>query len=258
MRSCRRRDDATALAFQQLIALKGQLVAALWEREAKGLARYAMVRTGGDKAAAEDLVQQTFMAAFLQWDESLAGLDAEERRNWLRSVCRRRWIDGIRRETLGDRLQADVERLYDRVSPDPAHAVIARDDLDRCWQVLRQLSPRRREVALLYFIEQQSVLRIAEILGIQASGVRKHVAKARQARFLKPWTVQCPARGAPKLKLRSLPMGWHTLRARRPISDVGAGSRNARPPIQAARALAMRSNASQSRPRSWSCPTRHP
>lgn len=160
---------------------KGQLVAALWEREAKGLASYAMVRTGGDKAAAEDLVQQTFMAAFLQWDESLVGLDAEERRNWLRSVCRRRWIDGIRRETLGDRLQADVERLYDRVSPDPAHAVIARDDLDRCWQVLRQLSPRRREVALLYFIEQQSVLRIAEILGIQASGVRKHVAKARQA-----------------------------------------------------------------------------
>jgi DNA-directed RNA polymerase specialized sigma24 family protein len=102
---------------------KGQLVAALWEREAKGLARYAMVRTGGDKAAAEDLVQQTFMAAFLQWDESLADLDAEEHRNWLRSVCRRRWIDGIRRETLGDRLQADAERLYDRVSPDPAHAV---------------------------------------------------------------------------------------------------------------------------------------
>ncbi|MCT2588377.1 sigma-70 family RNA polymerase sigma factor [Streptomyces sp. N2-109] len=159
---------------------KVQQVSALWEREAIGLTRYAMVRTGGDQAAAEDLVQQTFMAAFVQW-ESPANLDAEERRNWLRSVCRRRWIDGIRREVLGDRLQADVERLYARVGPDPAHAVIARDDLDRCWQVIRELPPRRREVALLYFIEQQSELRIAEMLGIQASGVRKHVAKARQA-----------------------------------------------------------------------------
>ncbi|MGA5364231.1 RNA polymerase sigma factor [Streptomyces purpurascens] len=159
---------------------KAQQVAALYEREANGLKRYAMVRTGGEKAAADDLVQQTFMAAFLQW-ESLVDLDAEERRSWLRGVCRRRWIDGIRRETLADRLQADVERLYDRVSEDPAHAVIARDDLDRCWQVIRDLPPRRREVALLYFIEQQSEMRIAEMLGIQASGVRKHVAKARQA-----------------------------------------------------------------------------
>lgn len=159
---------------------KVQRVSDLWEREAIGLTRYAMVRTGGNQAAAEDLVQQTFMAAFLQW-ESLAGLDAEERRSWLRTVCRRRWIDGIRREVLGERLQAGVERLYDHVSPDPAHAVIARDDLDRCWQVIRELPDRRREVALLYFIEQQSEMRIAEMLGIQASGVRKHVAKARQA-----------------------------------------------------------------------------
>ncbi|MFE9976039.1 RNA polymerase sigma factor [Streptomyces hirsutus] len=160
---------------------KVQEVSALWEREAIGLTRYAMVRTGGDQAAAEDLVQQTFMAAFLQWEESLADLGVEERRNWLRSVCRRRWIDGIRRETLGDRLHADVERLYDWVSPDLAHVVIARDDLDRCWQVIRELPPRRKEVAMLYFIEQQSVLRIAELLGIQASGVRKHVSKARHA-----------------------------------------------------------------------------
>ncbi|WP_330358819.1 sigma-70 family RNA polymerase sigma factor [Streptomyces chartreusis] len=158
-----------------------QQVSALWEREAAGLTRYSMVRTGGDRAAADDLVQQAFLAAFLQWEKSLAGLDAEQRRSWLRTVCRRKWIDGIRRETLGNRLQPDVDLLYTQVSEDPAHAVIAREDLDRCWQVIRELSPRRREVALLYFIEQQSEMRIAELLGIQASGVRKHVAKARQA-----------------------------------------------------------------------------
>lgn len=157
-----------------------QQVAELWEREAPGLTRYAMVRTGGDQAEAEDLVQQTFMAAFLKWGV-VGGLDAEERRNWLRAVCRRRWIDSVRRKSTGNRLQPDVERLYARVSEDPAHVIIAREDLDRCWRVIRQLPPRCREVALLYFVEQYSEPRIAELLGISYSGVRKHVASARRA-----------------------------------------------------------------------------
>jgi RNA polymerase sigma factor (sigma-70 family) len=159
---------------------KAKQVAALWDREAPSLTRYAMVRTGGDQATAEDLVQQTFMAAFLQW-ESLVSLDAEEHRKWLRRVCRNKWIDGIRREAHGERVQPDLERLYEQVAPDPADAVIALDDLDRCLQVIRELPPRRREVALLYFVEQQSELRIAQLLDIAPSGVRKHVARARRA-----------------------------------------------------------------------------
>ncbi|MER8062787.1 MULTISPECIES: sigma-70 family RNA polymerase sigma factor [unclassified Streptomyces] len=159
---------------------KTEQVAALWDREAVSLTRYAMVRTGGDQATAEDLVQQTFMAAFLQW-KSLASLDVEERRKWLRRVCRNKWIDGIRREVHGERTQPELERLYEQVAPDPADAVIALDDLDRCLQAIRELPPRRRQVALLYFVEQQSELRIAQLLDIAPSGVRKHVARARRA-----------------------------------------------------------------------------
>ncbi|WP_327411379.1 sigma-70 family RNA polymerase sigma factor (plasmid) [Streptomyces sp. NBC_01281] len=155
-------------------------VEALWEQERSSLQRHAMLRTGGDKPAAEDLVQQAFMAAALQW-ESLAGRDPVERGQWLRSVCRNKWIDSIRKEATGERLQPGMARLYARTGPDPADTVIAREDLERCWQVIQALPPRRREVALLYFIEQQSVMRIAELLDLQPSGVRKHVAKARGA-----------------------------------------------------------------------------
>ena len=81
---------------------KAEQVSALWDLEAAGLTRYAMVRTGGAQAAAEDLLQQTFMAAIKDW-EKLADLDAEARRNWLRSVCRNKWIDGVRREARGGR-----------------------------------------------------------------------------------------------------------------------------------------------------------
>jgi RNA polymerase sigma factor (sigma-70 family) len=144
------------------------------------LLRYAMVRTGGDQAASEDLVQQAFMAAAQRW-ESLADRDTESRRNWLHRTCRNKWIDDIRRASNLERLQPDLERLYTHIGPDPADTVIARDDLDRCWQVIREFPPRRRQVALMYFIEQLSELRIAQLLGIQPSGVRKHVAQARRA-----------------------------------------------------------------------------
>jgi DNA-directed RNA polymerase specialized sigma24 family protein len=41
-------------------------IAALWELEAEWLVRYAMVRTGEDQSAAEDLVQTAFLAAAVQ------------------------------------------------------------------------------------------------------------------------------------------------------------------------------------------------
>ncbi|MEW1724730.1 sigma-70 family RNA polymerase sigma factor [Streptomyces sp. NPDC093109] len=154
-------------------------VADLWEREAADLLRYAMVRVGNDQAAAEDLVQRTFLAAFRTWP-SLAGREPDAQRGWLRSVCRNKWIDGIRRANNLEQLQPDLNRLFACVAPDPADVVLARSDLDRCWQVIQTFPPRRRQIALLYFIEQHSEMRIAEMLGLHPSGVRKHVAQARK------------------------------------------------------------------------------
>ncbi|MFF4542155.1 RNA polymerase sigma factor [Streptomyces aureus] len=156
-----------------------ELVAALWDREAAGLTRFAMVRTGGDLTAAEDLVQITFMAAVQHWSR-LADAGAEGQRRWLRRVCHHKWVDSVRSDTRRDRAYVDVERLEVRLSSDPADAVLARADLERCWQVIQNFPPRRRQIALLYFVELKSELWIAEMLDLQPSGVRKHVAKARQ------------------------------------------------------------------------------
>ncbi|WP_406368301.1 sigma-70 family RNA polymerase sigma factor [Streptomyces sp. NBC_00647] len=164
-------------------------VSRLWDCEAMPLLRYAMVLTGGSQPAAEDLVQRVFMAVAQQWD-SLAetGLfttgwkvEPGRHRAWLRRVCRNQWIDDVRRAQRLNQLGPELARSQAAAPPDPADVVLARDALERCWKAIRSFPERRRQVAILYFVEQCSTARIGELLGIEPSGVRKHVAIARAA-----------------------------------------------------------------------------
>ncbi|MYS40672.1 sigma-70 family RNA polymerase sigma factor [Streptomyces sp. SID5998] len=155
-------------------------IAALWEQEAEWLLRYAVIRTGENRSAAEDLVQTAFLAAAVQWPSLIDRTD-DERRNWLRSVVHHKWVDGIRRARKLERLDTEEREKYASRGPDLVDVVLARADLERCWEVIRSLPERRRQIAVLFFIEQYSVARIAFLLGLQPSGVRKHVSKARAA-----------------------------------------------------------------------------
>ncbi|MGW4984530.1 RNA polymerase sigma factor [Streptomyces mirabilis] len=155
-------------------------IAALWEQEAEWLVRYAVVRTGEDQPAAEDLVQMAFLAAAVQWNSLIDRTD-DERRNWLRSVVHHKWVDGIRRSRRLERLDTEEREKYASRGPDLVDVVLARADLERCWEVIRSLPQRRRQIAVLFFIEQYSVARIAYLLDLQPSGVRKHVSLARTA-----------------------------------------------------------------------------
>ncbi|MEU9992917.1 sigma-70 family RNA polymerase sigma factor [Streptomyces sp. NPDC048045] len=164
-------------------------VTQLWDCEAVPLLRYAMLLTGGAQPAAEDLVQRVFMAVAQQWDDlaesSLSAtarkVEAGRHRAWLRRVCRNLWVDDIRRSQRLSRLGAELLRDYASPPPDPADVVLAREDLQRCWRTMRSFPERRRHIAILYFVEQHSTAQIAQILGIEPSGVRKHVAIARAA-----------------------------------------------------------------------------
>jgi RNA polymerase sigma factor, sigma-70 family len=164
-------------------------VSQLWDCEAVPLLRYAMVLTGGLQPASEDLVQRVFMAVARQWDALRAAsafptarkIEAGRHRAWLRRVCRNLWIDDIRRSQRLNRLDADLARNYACSPPDPADVILARDALERCWTVIRSFPERRRQVAILCFVEQPSAAQISELLGIEPSGVRKHIALARAA-----------------------------------------------------------------------------
>ncbi|AZQ32116.1 sigma-70 family RNA polymerase sigma factor [Streptomyces cyaneochromogenes] len=153
-------------------------VAALWHRESEGLLRYTTVITN-NAAEAGDLVSRAFEAAALAW-ATVGPRSQNAQRAWLRRTCKNMWIDGIRRSHNLDRLQPELAERYQRAELDPADLALLRQAADHCLCVINSLPTVRRRVAILYFLEEHPPPVIAELLEIAPSGVRKHVANARQ------------------------------------------------------------------------------
>ncbi|MHB6912724.1 RNA polymerase sigma factor [Streptomyces sp. DB-54] len=152
-------------------------VAALWDREAEGLLRYATVLTN-NAAEAGDLVSRAFEAAVLDWG-TVGSRKLGAQMAWLRRVCKNMWIDDVRRSANLDRLRPELAERCQRAELDPEDAALLGQAADHCLRVMSGLPTVRRQVAVLFFLEEYPSSVIAELLGIASSGVRKHVAKAR-------------------------------------------------------------------------------
>ncbi|KUN33481.1 RNA polymerase sigma factor [Streptomyces olivochromogenes] len=153
-------------------------MAALWDREAEGLLRYTIVITNND-AEAGDLVSRAFECVAEDWSK-VGPRSADAQRAWLRQTCKNKWIDGLRHSKIRSRLQPELTWYYKPAEVDPADLVVLRQEAEHCLRVINSLPTVQRRVAVLYFLEEHSPPEIAELLGIKPSGVRKHVAKARQ------------------------------------------------------------------------------
>ncbi|MFB6642960.1 RNA polymerase sigma factor [Streptomyces chartreusis] len=155
-------------------------VTELFDREEQSLMRFASVLTAGETVGAADLVQRTFMAAALDWG-TVGERDINGQAAWLRRTCRNKWIDDLRRSGTLEHLLPQLARRYACPAPDPADTAIARLMLDQCWRAIGALPPVRRQVALLHWHQGYNAAEIAELLGIEPSGVRKHISCARRA-----------------------------------------------------------------------------
>lgn len=91
-----------------------------------------------------------------------------------------RGIDAHRRERrAGETLvcDADVSTVADH-HPLQDEILIARERLDRLRVGVEALSPRTRQIFLMYRLDGRKYREIAEELGISQSAVEKHIAKA--------------------------------------------------------------------------------
>jgi RNA polymerase sigma-70 factor (ECF subfamily) len=60
----------------------------------------------------------------------------------------------------------------------PERSLIARQELDRVWQIVEELPQRQREVFLLRFAEEMPLAEIGLVLGMQAGTVKAHLFRA--------------------------------------------------------------------------------
>jgi RNA polymerase sigma-70 factor (ECF subfamily) len=165
----------------------------LIERYHDDLLRF-LTRLVGDRAAAEDLFQETFLQVHLSadtFDESrrfrpwLFTIAANKGRDLLRKRKRRRTVELSAPIRGSDRGSSMVDLLeIDVPSPDAQMDLAERDALVQ--RALGELGPALREVLLLGYFQRLSYQQIAEDLGIPLGTVKSRM-HAAVAAFARSW-----------------------------------------------------------------------
>jgi RNA polymerase sigma factor (sigma-70 family) len=135
------------------------------------LRRYARALVG-ERAAADDLVQDTLERAWSRLDQWRAGSDL---RAWLFSIMHNLRVDQLRRPSLST---SSMEE--DFVDP-PARATQAdRLEVRDLEFALTLLPEEQREVMLLVALEDMSYQEVAVALGIPAGTVMSRLSRGRE------------------------------------------------------------------------------
>jgi RNA polymerase sigma factor (sigma-70 family) len=151
------------------------------------LRRYARALVG-DRAAADDLVQDTLERAWAKLHLYRRGTDL---RAWLFTVMHNVHVNKVRATRATDPLEDEMPELAQRASQGDALMV---RDLDRS---ISRLPAEQRSVLLLVTLEDMSYDEVARTLGIPIGTVMSRLSRAREK--LRAMMLGAPASG--KLKL---------------------------------------------------------
>jgi RNA polymerase sigma factor (sigma-70 family) len=151
------------------------------------LRRYARALVG-DRAAADDLVQDTLERAWAKLHLYRRGTDL---RAWLFTVMHNVHVNKVRASRATDPLEDDMPELAQRASQGDALMV---RDLDRS---ISRLPAEQRSVLLLVTLEDMSYDEVARTLGIPIGTVMSRLSRAREK--LRGMMLGVPVSG--KLKL---------------------------------------------------------
>lgn len=149
----------------------------IYRAHAAHLYNVALLGASGDRGKAKTLVQETFQAAWEKRDMFLS-CEPEHQRRWLFRVLRNNIIKSFTRGAgRFERLQENPEiglEQHPAGPTSPLRAVLLRDVLDQCWDVIKAMSPTCQKVFFMR-AEEWKPGEIAEALGITTSTVRDHV-----------------------------------------------------------------------------------
>jgi RNA polymerase sigma-70 factor (ECF subfamily) len=161
---------------------EAQELASCFDAHARDLFGYACVLVRGDQALADDLVQDAFHAASLDW-RGLRHLAEEQRRGWLRVTLANLAINWFRGEAASqDRLPgSEIPRGKTQADhaghPEQAFSPVT---LERCWQIIQSMPEPQHTIALLHWLLDLKEDEVAAALGMADKTVSAHLDRARR------------------------------------------------------------------------------
>lgn len=149
--------------------------------------RFALRLTKGDRDAADDLTQETFLRAYRFWHTFERGTNAK---SWLFTICRNTYLNERKsarreREVPAADLDARVESLaaasaFEATVLDPERAFFQQVIDDRIVQAIDDLPEPFREVLVLSDLGDLKYSEIAEVLGTAVGTVKSRLFRARR------------------------------------------------------------------------------
>lgn len=133
---------------------------------------YLYSRTGGDIELAEELTQETFVAAFKRPEQFEGRADPV---TWLIAIARHKLVDWFRRAERDNRLQA-IAPPVDANSPSTNAAL--RYDIA---QALDLLPPDQRLALVLHVVDGLPVRAVADAIGRSEDATESLIRRARAA-----------------------------------------------------------------------------
>ena len=133
----------------------------------------------GDRAAAEDLVQETYLKSFRAFSSFQQGTNF---RAWMYRILRNTFLTtqaGLKATASLD--NEDEAPLEPEAGDTPESILLARDAQEKIRAALEALPVHHREIILLSDIEEMSYQEISQALSIPIGTVMSRLSRARRA-----------------------------------------------------------------------------
>ncbi|MCA9197477.1 MAG: sigma-70 family RNA polymerase sigma factor [Planctomycetales bacterium] len=136
--------------------------------------------TTGSLEASEEVAQEAFIVAW----KSLKDLrEPDKLRSWLCGIVRnlaKNRQRRIQRDVLSQASPLDANDTYSSESGEPLETSIAREEAELLDRTLLSLPTQYREPLILFYREQQSISKVAELLELSPNTIKQRLARGRQ------------------------------------------------------------------------------